>query len=93
MANEFDRKLIPEFLQTSFTIWLGAAYKSVEMMMSPQQSMSKVVSEVKSLFTVPSDAGEGLQKKVEAVASEWMRKGATLVEECKTTGRKFTDSE
>ncbi len=93
MGKEYDRKLMPDFLQTGFAIWLGAAYKSMEMMKSPQESMGKVLSEMKSLFTVPSDAGEGLQEKVEAVASEWMRKGATLMEDCKTAGKKFTDAE
>ncbi len=92
MADEFDRKLIPEFFQTTFAVSLGAAYKSLEMMMKdPLGSMSKMMSEARSLLTIPSDAGEGIQKKAEAVASVWMEKAAAMVEECKTAGEKFTE--
>ena len=93
MPNEIDRKLLPGFLQASLNVWLGVTYKSFEMMKSPQESVGKVMSEMKGLFSVPSDAGDGLQKKLEAVASEWMRKGATLMEDCKAAGKKFTGDE
>jgi len=93
MADEFDRKLIPELFQTTFAVSLGAAYKSLEMMKDPLGSMSKMVSEARSLLTIPSDAGEGIQKKAEAVASIWMEKAANMVEECKTAGEKFTEGE
>lgn len=91
MADEIDRKIMPEFLQMTFAVSLGACYKSIEMMMSPQQSMSTMMSEMKTLFTIPSDSGAGLQKKAEAVAAVWMEKGATLMEKCKTAGEKFTE--
>jgi len=90
MSDELDRKLIPELLQTTFAVSLGAAFKSVEMMKDPIGSMNKMVSEARSLLTIPSDAGEGLQKKAEAVASVWMEKAAAMVDECKTAGEKFT---
>ena len=91
MADEFDRKIMPEFLQTTFSVSLGACYRSVEMMKCPQDSFSKMVPEVKELFTIPSDAGDGLQKKAEAVAAVWMEKAATFLEDCKSAGEKFTE--
>lgn len=92
MADEIDRKIMPEILQTTFSISLGACYKSFEMMKTPQDTLSKMVSEMKELFTIPSDAGEGLQKKAEAVAAVWMEKSATLMEQCKSAGEQFTDA-
>lgn len=93
MSDELDRQLIPPILQTVFTISLGATYKGFEMMKAPRQSSEKVVSEVKSLFTVPPDAGEGLQEKAKAVAAVWMEKAATWMEECKEAGNKFTEDD
>ena len=93
MANEWDRRVMPEFLQSAFAIWLGAAYRSFEMMKSPVESMSSFVAEAKSLLTVPSDAGEDLRSKAEAVASVWMEKGAKWMEELKSTGQRFTDAQ
>jgi hypothetical protein len=91
MANEFDRVLFPGFLQDTFAISLGACYKSMEMMKSPQQSMEKMMSEMKALISVPDDAGEGLKAKAQAIAAVWMEKSATLMNECKTAGEKFTE--
>jgi len=92
MAEEYDRKIMPETLQMVFAISLGACYKSVEMMKSPQESASKMFTEMKELFSIPSDAGEGLQKKAEAVAAVWMEKSAGLMETCKAAGEKFTEA-
>lgn len=91
MADEYDRKIMPGFMQTGLAIWLGCAYKSVEMAKSPQQTLDKMVSEAKLLFSVPSDAGEGIENKAKAVAAVWMQEGATFMEQCKEAGRKFTD--
>jgi uncharacterized protein (DUF2147 family) len=91
MAQEIDRKIMPDWMQTTFAISLGAAFKSFEMMMSPMESANTMFSEMKALFTLPSDAGDGLQKKAEALAGVWMDKGMTLVERCKTAGEKFTE--
>jgi hypothetical protein len=91
MADELDRKLIPGFMQTTFEVYLGAAFKSFEMMKKPQESIPKMFSEMRSLVTIPSDAGEGLEKKAQALAAVWMEKGASLMEDCKTTGQKFTE--
>jgi hypothetical protein len=91
MAEEIDRKIMPEFLQTTFAISLGAFYKSFEMMMKPQSAAEKMLEEMKSLFTIPDDAGDGLQKKAEAVAGNWMTKAAGYMETCKSTGEKFTE--
>lgn len=90
MADELDRQLIPQLFQTVFTLSLGATYKSFEMLKTPQQSAEKAWSEVKSLFTIPPDAGQGIQDKAKAVAAVWMEKTATWMEQCKTAGNEFT---
>ncbi|MBI2820933.1 MAG: hypothetical protein HYX74_01790 [Acidobacteria bacterium] len=91
MADELDRQLIPPLFQTVFDISLGAAFKGFEMMKTPQQSADQVMSEVKTLFSMPPDAGEGLQEKAKAVAAVWMEKTATWMEQCKTAGSRFTE--
>lgn len=91
MAEEIDRKLFPEFMRSAFAIWMGAMYKSVDLMKHPQQGAEKFASSMKTLLTVPEDAGDGLQSKAQAIAAVWMQEGATLVQECRTTGEKFTD--
>ena len=92
MAEEFDRKIMPDFLQTTFSLSLGACFKSLEMMKTPQASFNKMVSEMKEMFSLPKDAGDGLQKKAEAVAAVWMDKGMTLMQTCKEAGEKFTEA-
>jgi hypothetical protein len=91
MAKEYDRILFPGFMQDTFAISLGACYKSMEMMKSPQQSIEKMMSEMKTLVSIPDDAGEGLKAKAQAIAAVWMEKSATLMNECKTAGQKFTE--
>ncbi len=91
MADEFDRKLIPELFQSALAISLGASYKSVEMAKKPKDSFDKMWREMKTLVTIPDDAGEGVQEKVKALAAVWMEKGATWMEECRSAGEKFTE--
>ena len=90
MADEYDRKIMPDFLQTAFAVSLGASYKSFEMMLDPMTSGEKVFAELKVLFVMPKE--EGLQAKAEALMGVWMDKGMTLVEVCKTAGEKFTEA-
>jgi len=92
MTDEIDRKYLPDFLQTTFCISLGACYKSVEMMKTPQDSATKMFSEMKEMFSLPKDAGEGLQQQAKAVAGVWMMKGMDLMETCKSAGEKFTEA-
>ena len=92
MADELDRKYLPDFLQQTFVLSLGAAYKSFEMMKSPQDSVTKMFGEMKEMFSVPKNAGEGLQEQAKAVAGAWMMKGMDLMEACKAAGEKFTES-
>jgi len=92
MAEEIDRKIMPEFLQTTFSISLGACYKSFEMMKNPQDSFTKMFGEMKEMFSVPKNAGEGLQEQAKAVAGVWMMKGMDLMETCKSAGEKFTEA-
>ena len=91
MAEEIDRKYLPDFVQQTFVLSLGAAYKSFEMMKSPQESITKMFGEMKEMFTVPKNAGEGLQEQAKAVAGAWMMKGMDLIETCKAAGEKFTE--
>ncbi len=91
MADEFDRKLIPSFLQTTFTLSLGAAFVSFEMMKKPQESVPKMFSEMQALFRLPPDTAEGLQAQVQAIAGNFMEKGANWMQECRKAGQKFTD--
>ncbi len=82
---------MPDFMQSAFNIWIGAMYKSVEAMKHPQDSVEKMASSMKTLVTVPDDAGDGLQKKAQAIAAVWMQEGATLIEDCRSAGEKFTN--
>lgn len=91
MSDEFDRKLIPELFQSALTISLGASYKGLEMVKTPQDSLDRMWREMKTLVTIPDDAGEGMQEKAKALAAVWMEKGATWMEECKSAGEKFTE--
>jgi hypothetical protein len=93
MADEFDRKLIPELFQSALAISLGSCYKSFEMMKTPQESATKVWDEMKALVTIPEDAGSDIQDKAKALAAVWMEKGATWMEACKSAGEKFTEDE
>jgi len=91
MADEFDRRMMPDFIHTTLAVSLGAAYRSFEMMRCPAESLPKVVAEMKTLLSVPEDAGGGLQQKMEAMAGVWLEKGTNIVAECKTAGEKFTE--
>lgn len=91
MADEFDRVLFPGILKDTFEISLGAMFKSMEMIKKPTESAEKMFSECKTLVTVPDDAGDGLKAKAQAMAAVWMEKSATLMNECKTAGQKFTE--
>ena len=92
MAEEIDRKIMPDFLQTTFSLSLGACFKSLEMMKTPQDSATKMFREMKEMFSLPKDAGEGLQQQAKAVAGVWMMKGMDLMETCKSAGEKFTEA-
>ena len=92
MADEIDLKYLPGFLRQTFVLSLGAAYKSVEMMKSPQDSFTTVFGEMKEMFSLPADAGAGLPQQARAVAGVWMMKGMDLMEVCKNAGEKFTEA-
>jgi hypothetical protein len=90
MADEFDRNIFTGLLQAGLQISLGAASKSMEMMRNPPDSVSKVVSGMMSMLTVPSHAGPGLPEKAQAMAGVWMEKGVTILSECQAAGEKLT---
>ena len=92
MAEEIDRKIMPDFLKTTFSISLGASYKSFEAIKSPQDSATKVMADMKELFSMPKDAPEGLKGKAEAVAGVWMAKVMEMVGDWKSAGEKFTEA-
>ena len=91
MANEFDRRIMPDFLQTTLAISLGAAYKSWEMIWNPTDTLATVVSETKAMFTLPEDAGDGVTNKIQALAGVWVQKGTTMVLDLKSAGEKFSE--
>jgi hypothetical protein len=90
MADEIDRNIMPEILHTTVSVSLGAWFKSLEMMTTPQESIPKVMTEVTELFTLPAYTGAGLQDKAQAMAGLWISKGVDLMESCKSAGEKFT---
>ena len=90
MAEEIDRKIMPEFLQMAFAVSLGITYKSFEMLLDPLNSAETLYKEAQSLLVIPKE--EGLQKKAEAIAATWMAKGAGAFEACKAAGEKFTEA-
>jgi|HubBroStandDraft_6_1064221.scaffolds.fasta_scaffold909121_1 hypothetical protein len=91
MAQEFDRRIMPDIFHTTLTLSLGAAWKSVEMLRHPAESLPRMVTEMKSLVTMPDVAGDGLRQKMEAMAGVWVEKGMGIMAECKTAGEKFTE--
>jgi hypothetical protein len=92
MAKEFDNNSLPDLLQATFDISLGAAVKGLELMRKPEESIGKVMSTVKDLMTIPDDeSAPGLQAKAQSIAGVWMEKGATIISECKSAGEKFTE--
>ena len=93
MGQEWDRQLIPPLLQTGFTLSLGAAFKSWEMMLHPEKAATALTAQAKEMVTIPEGAGEGVQAKAKALAAVWMEKGITAMEACRTAGRKFTGDE
>ncbi len=82
---------MPEFMNTTFAVSLGAAYKGLEMLRNPMESFPKMVSEMKDLVSIPEDSGEGIQQKMEALAGVWLEKGTNMMADCKSTGEKFTE--
>jgi hypothetical protein len=91
MNQEIDRKLMPEFLQTTLSMSLGAAYCGLEMLRHPSKTMTTMVTEAQNLFTMPDDAGNGVEDKMKALAAVWLEKAATLMSDCKTTGERFSE--
>lgn len=90
MADDIDRKIVPEILETTVSVSLGAWFKGVEMMTAPQESIPKVMTEVTALFTLPEYTGPGVQDKAQAMAGLWISKGMDLMESCRSAGEKFT---
>jgi hypothetical protein len=91
VPNEIDRQLLPGFIQKSFAISLGGLLKTVDMMKHPARSLKDLTSELKSLATPPPDSGRGLKPKAQAIASNWVMRGMSIVEECRVAGEKLTD--
>ena len=82
---------MPEFMNTTFAVSLGAAYKGFEMLRNPMESLPKMVSEMKELVSIPEASGDSLQQKMEALAGVWLEKGTTMMADCKSTGERFTE--
>ena len=89
MSGEWDRPFMGEFFQSAFTVSLGMAYESVEMMKSSRKSAEQTWTTIKEMLSIPEDSGEGLQEKAKAVAAVWMEKGAGWMASCQEAGEKF----
>lgn len=91
MADEIDRKIIPGFLQDTFAVSCGAAYRGIEAMRSPAESLPKIASEMKTMFTPPADSRKNVSEMLRGLTGVWMDKGMTMFADCKTVGEKFTE--
>lgn len=91
MADEFDRKLLPEAIQTTLAVSLGAAYKGVNAMLHPMESVPQLFTEVKSLVELPEDGGHSPQDIAQAIAGNFIAKGAEMVQSFKKAGERFTE--
>jgi hypothetical protein len=91
MADEFDRKYLPDAIQATFAVSLGAAYKSVNAMLNPMESLPHLITEVKSLVELPEDGGKSPQDIAQAIAGNFIAKGAELMQSCKKVGERFTE--
>jgi hypothetical protein len=91
MADPYDRGIVPDLLRATFSVSIGAAYKGLEMLARPAESLPKVVAEVSDLLTVPAGAGDTLPAKLEAMAGAWLTRGTIIVADCKVAGDKFTE--
>jgi hypothetical protein len=90
MAAEFDDNILSGLLKTGIEISLGAASKSIEMVANPTESVTKVVTGVASMLTVPEETGPGLPDKAQALAGVWLKQGLSLMAELQAAGEKLT---
>lgn len=95
MADDTNRKPMPDLLQTTLAMSFGVAFKGLEagadLMRNPPEAMSRLANEVQSLITVPAGAGDGLPGRAQAMAGVWMEKSATFMAECMAAGEKLTE--
>jgi hypothetical protein len=90
MAAEFDNNILSGLLKTGIEISLGAATKGIEMVANPADSVTKVVTGVASMLTVPEETGPGLPDKAQALAGVWLKQGLSLMAEFQAAGEKIT---
>jgi len=91
MADEFDRKYLPDAIQTTFAVSLGAAYKGVNAMLNPMESVPQLITDMKSLVELPEDGGSSPQDIAQAIAGNFMAKGAEMMQSFKKAGERFTE--
>lgn len=91
MAEEFDLSSVDKLLHTGWAVSLGAAQKSIDMMRDPPQTVSKLLSGMKSMFTLPENTGPEFEDKAKALAGVWMVRGLSIVSELKASGEKLTE--
>jgi hypothetical protein len=91
MADPFDSKLVPELMRATFSVSIGAAYKGLEMIARPAESLPRVVAGVSDLLTLPAGAEESLPAKLQTMAGAWLARGTHIVADCKVTGEKITE--
>jgi hypothetical protein len=91
MAQEIDLKVLPAAAKDALSISLGAAWKSFDAAIKPMETIPAMMNTAKQMITLPEGTAGGLKEKAEALAGVWMDKGMSLVNDCKTTGEKFTE--
>jgi hypothetical protein len=91
MADPYDRGIVPDLLRATFSVSIGAAYRGLEMIARPTESLPKVVAGMSDLLTVPAGTGDTLPEKIEAMAGAWLARGTLIVADCKVAGDKFTE--
>jgi len=91
MAEEFDLTSVDRLLRMGWSISLGAIKTSIDMMRDPPQAVSRFVSGMKEIFTLPDATGPDFEDKAKALAGVWLEKGMSLLSEFKTAGEKLTE--
>jgi len=94
MAQELDLKNLPAVAagaaKDALSIGIGAAWKSIDAVMRPNESIPALVDTAFQMV-LPAGTAGGIEEKAKALAGVWVDKGITLVNDCKAAGEKFTE--
>lgn len=90
MAFDPESKFLPDALQTTLHVSMGAAVNGINAMLNPMESVPAVLNQVKNLVDVPPEAATTPQDLAQALAGNFMASGAAMFQSCRKTGRRFT---